>query len=691
MSSTPIDKVLAALPDAKRKGNSWTACCPAHDDHHPSLSISQGDDGRALVYCHTGCEQSAVIQALKLSASDLMPDSNTTSSFTKRSKPPAKPKKSVKPKQTFKTAADAIASLGSKPDGVWEYTNGYGEPVGYVTRFNKGNGKSFVPVSRVNGDWIVGGMPEPRPLYRLPDLDDAETVYVCEGEKTADAVIALGLTATTSPNGSKSASKADWLPLSGKRVCILPDHDEAGEGFADDVLKELAKCDPLPEVSIVRLPNLPPKGDAFDWIEAERESGTDDSTIAMGLSAFEQSTKLIDLTGHTEKPAFTFYTAAEFDVLDMRREYHIPGVLAAGPVPTILSGAFKTLKTSIGMDLFISLATGSRFLNHYDVNQTRVGIMSGESGGFALQDMARRIAQSKGWTFGSIGNTFRISTGIPNLGDAEQMQSIERFIVDNEIKLLGIDPTYLAMRGLRSDDAGNMFKVGEFLEPLARIGERTGCTPMIVHHNSKGATRASAGEPAELADIAWSGFAEWVGQWVLLARREKYDPDSNGEHALWMTAGGRDGHSTLVGVNVTEGHQDDPGGRRWDVQVEQATAVRADTIETEAIKREERNEQKHKMQIEQNRVKILARMQKLPDGDTKSGIRDQTGINSTRFNQAFALLIENETVVQVQVTKCNGQKYEGYKLHSDPLGLTRTNTLLSECPTDTGTHSDNPP
>jgi putative DNA primase/helicase len=38
--------------------------CPAHDDNHPSLKVSQ-EHGRALFYCHTGCTQEAVIEALR--------------------------------------------------------------------------------------------------------------------------------------------------------------------------------------------------------------------------------------------------------------------------------------------------------------------------------------------------------------------------------------------------------------------------------------------------------------------------------------------------------------------------------------------------------------------------------------------------------------------------------------------------
>jgi len=39
--------------------------CPAHDDHRPSLHVSDGNNGKPVFYCHAGCSQEAVISQLK--------------------------------------------------------------------------------------------------------------------------------------------------------------------------------------------------------------------------------------------------------------------------------------------------------------------------------------------------------------------------------------------------------------------------------------------------------------------------------------------------------------------------------------------------------------------------------------------------------------------------------------------------
>ena len=67
MSSHLTAADIAKALKGRRSGRDFVACCPAHDDHTPSLSIADGADGdlRVLIYCHAGCSQFAVIAALK--------------------------------------------------------------------------------------------------------------------------------------------------------------------------------------------------------------------------------------------------------------------------------------------------------------------------------------------------------------------------------------------------------------------------------------------------------------------------------------------------------------------------------------------------------------------------------------------------------------------------------------------------
>lgn len=68
-----IEYILSQLDKVKECDNGYIACCPAHDDNHPSLSITE-DDGKILIYCHAGCDIEEICEALDISVKDLFTD-----------------------------------------------------------------------------------------------------------------------------------------------------------------------------------------------------------------------------------------------------------------------------------------------------------------------------------------------------------------------------------------------------------------------------------------------------------------------------------------------------------------------------------------------------------------------------------------------------------------------------------------
>jgi hypothetical protein len=270
---TPVETLLAKLPGAKRAGNGWSARCPAHDDRRASLSVSEGDGGTALVKCHAGCDTSAILAAIGMMLADLFPAKSGPSLN-------GKPRPSGK---SFPTAKDAVADLErrhGKRSALWTYHNAQGEPVGVVVRWNKPGGKDIRPVASNADGWRIGAMPEPRPMYGLPDLAAARRVVVCEGEKAVDAVRSLGFVATTSAGGSQAAPKTEWRSLAGKEVWIIPDNDPPGRKYADTVAGILVKLTPSPVVRVVELPDLPEGGDIVDWIDRHGDAAEPDGMRA---------------------------------------------------------------------------------------------------------------------------------------------------------------------------------------------------------------------------------------------------------------------------------------------------------------------------------------------------------------------------------------------------------------------------
>ena len=73
-----VNKILSLLSKVKSTGNNtWMACCPAHDDKSPSMTISDYSDN-ILIHCFSGCTPIDILESIGLDFSDLFPDKNYT-------------------------------------------------------------------------------------------------------------------------------------------------------------------------------------------------------------------------------------------------------------------------------------------------------------------------------------------------------------------------------------------------------------------------------------------------------------------------------------------------------------------------------------------------------------------------------------------------------------------------------------
>ncbi len=70
-----VNYLLSALTKVRRMGKDrWLACCPAHGDRKPSLSIRETPDGRVLLHCWTGCSVEAILESVGLTFDALFPE-----------------------------------------------------------------------------------------------------------------------------------------------------------------------------------------------------------------------------------------------------------------------------------------------------------------------------------------------------------------------------------------------------------------------------------------------------------------------------------------------------------------------------------------------------------------------------------------------------------------------------------------
>jgi putative DNA primase/helicase len=257
---TPLELVLSKIPSAKPHGSGWQALCPAHADRNPSLSISEGKGGRVLLKCHAGCDTKDIMAALKLSMADLMPESKAAG---KKSRP-------------ADTAQPQISN-------IYDYCDEAGVLLFQVVRMEPKDFRQRAP--RPEGGWTWQVKNIRKVLYQLSQLTDADSnqaIYITEGEKDVDRLRDLGLLATCNPGGAGKWLSEFNQSFSGRKVIIFPDNDTVGQKHAEDVARSLVGI--AQSIKIVKLPNLPPKGDVSDWLDAE---GTHETLLQLCEAAPE--------------------------------------------------------------------------------------------------------------------------------------------------------------------------------------------------------------------------------------------------------------------------------------------------------------------------------------------------------------------------------------------------------------------
>lgn len=176
-----------------------------------------------------------------------------------------------------KTVADVMKELGANDAPVaapasrvlvqtYYYRNANGEKIYKVCRYEP---KTFRPFHLRDGKPVAGLEGVTRVLYNLPEIIEADTVIVVEGEKDADNLnkLELGAVATTNCSGAESWLDSYSDALKDKHVIVMPDQDEKGEKHAQKVIGSI-----IGKAKTVRRVNMPkPHKDVSDFIAATGE------------------------------------------------------------------------------------------------------------------------------------------------------------------------------------------------------------------------------------------------------------------------------------------------------------------------------------------------------------------------------------------------------------------------------------
>ena len=275
----------------------------------------------------------------------------------------------------FRDALKALGLSDPEPD-AWDYHDAHGTVIYQVVRFEKdGEKRYFQRTPDGRGGWNKGLNGVATTLYRLPEVLRAaqagETIYVAEGEKCADALRRLGLTATTNSGGA-----GKWRPPFGTHltgasaVVVFEDNDQPGREHAANVAMSARRV--VADTRIVRFTELPPGSDVVDWLSLGH-------TLDELLEYVATPTQ--DVISANDAPPTTLAQpvigpVAPIDVNDllaMERKptlWYAPGFVREGL--GLLVGQPNVGKTPAAIQLAIAIATGGKWLNQVQCHRAKV-------------------------------------------------------------------------------------------------------------------------------------------------------------------------------------------------------------------------------------------------------------------------------------------------------------------------------
>jgi 5S rRNA maturation endonuclease (ribonuclease M5) len=473
------------MPDARiTERESSVVKCPFHDDRTASLSLNFR---KGVWNCFAGCGKGGLV------------------AFEEKIKGITHPEANERVREALNLNAGHSRET---PEAIYTYRDAASKEVFQKLRYP---GKKFVIRRKTETGYENGlGNMEEKPLYGMENLVRSNVVFVVEGERDCDTLTELLKTkpsashayaATCNFDGAGKWRDAYSKYFSGKMVFILADNDEPGRKHAAMVAESVASY--AYQVRIVELKGLADKGDVSDYLE--------DHTIT---ELFEEIKATVPWKHGVRGPARVFVPALEFMATRQGEDidWMIEGILERGANGVIVAEP-KVGKSWIAIDLALSLAMGSDFLDYRVRMPVKTAILSREDNPGLTQWRMKHLMRGKHKPQNlDIDQTLMVNTRAQTqqfslMNDIhldEVCRSLESF--RPEICFLDV---FKVLHPVDENDNTEMHKV---MERLSLIQSRVGCSMALVHHSRKA---ADGKDDISLAlrmrgASAIAGWAEWI-------------------------------------------------------------------------------------------------------------------------------------------------------------------------------------
>lgn len=360
----------------------------------------------------------------------------------------------------------------------WDYFSPDGELIACVYRYDPTpDRKEFRP-------WDVRARmcraPDPRPLYNLPAVAASEKVVLVEGEKCAEALIRIGITATTAMNGAMApVEKTDWSPLAGKAVLIWPDRDAPGWDYAEAAARACASAG-CRSVSILVPPtDKPEKWDAADALD----EGFDCANF------ITQAERRVVKAAPAYLPTFTLGAMLDDDS-PLPDDLITPRVLTPGGM-LVFGGAPKVGKSDFLLAWLTHMAAGATFLGMRPPRPLRVFYLQAEVQYHYLRERLKAIRIPPHRLADARKNfvaTPQLRLILDDAGLAQVIPAVANAFADETPDIIAIDPIRNVFdggdAGGENDNGAMLFFLSQRVERL-RHAVNPDAGIILAHHTKK--------------------------------------------------------------------------------------------------------------------------------------------------------------------------------------------------------------
>jgi hypothetical protein len=479
--SVHIEYVLNHLTGVRPSRHGWVACCPAHADREPSLSIGIGEHEQVLLKCFAGCSLEAIVQAIGMTVADLFPGSPATVSpdgQTSLSGTGHSPLSLLDLAQHKRLPWQFLFNLGVMDNDRGSIEIAYHLPDGTLAPRHR---IRTALVAKEGSYWSKGnGEIVPYGLERLEEARQAGYLVLVEGESDCWTLWYHHMPALGLP-GAEMAGKLEETMLEGiEQLYVMQEPDAGGTAFVKHISRLLEMWHWHGKASIVTLPGAKDPNELHQQhMQAFKHTFQQALQQAEPLLFFRSApaTTTEASTGQHTPTIFSLQDLLSWELPPVR--WAIPDILPEGL--TLLAGKPKLGKSWLALSTALAIAAGGVALGTQPVTRGEVLYL-------ALEDNARRLqARSKQLLTSMTGIPQGIDFALswPRLNEGG-VDCLEAYLKEHpDVRLVVIDTwAKIAPRATNrscSQYAGDY----EALTPLKALADTYHVSILAVHHLRK--------------------------------------------------------------------------------------------------------------------------------------------------------------------------------------------------------------